>query len=109
MSLTQMAIKNAASHDKPYKLSDSGGLYLLVQPNGSKLWRLKYHFLGKEKLLSIGPFPVIGLADARSKRDRAKNKLLDGADPCAQKRLDNIAAKTAANSTFELVAKEYIA
>ncbi len=109
MSLTQMAIKNAARRDKPYKLSDSGGLYLLVQPNGSKLWRMKYHFLGKEKLLSIGPFPVVGLADARSKRDHARNRLLDGADPCAQKRLDDIAARTAANCTFELVAKEYLA
>jgi len=64
MSLTQMAIKNAAGGDKPYKLSDSGGLYLLAQPNGSKLWRIKYHFLGKEKLLSIGPFPIVGLTQS---------------------------------------------
>ena len=109
MSLSQMAIKNAAGREKPYKLSDSGGLYLLVQPNGSKLWRMKYHFLGKERLLSIGPFPIIGLADARNKRDRARGQLLEGSDPCAQKRLDDIAARTAANCTFELVAKEYLA
>ena len=59
MPLTDIAIRTAKLKDKPYKLSDAGGLYLLIQPNGSKYWRLKYRFAGKEKLLSIGSLNIL--------------------------------------------------
>ncbi len=65
MALTDVAIKNAKSHEKPYKMGDAGGLFLLVQPSGGKLWRLKYRVDGREKKLAIGPYPEISLAEAR--------------------------------------------
>jgi len=75
MPLTDAAVRNAKSRAKPYKMSDSAGLYLQVQPNGSKLWRLKYRYLGTEKKLSIGPYPEIGLAEARRRRDASREQL----------------------------------
>jgi hypothetical protein len=69
MALTETAIKSAKLKDKPYKLSDALGLYLLVQPNGSRLWRLKYRYSGKEKLLALGRYPEINLRIARERRD----------------------------------------
>ena len=71
MPLTQFDVKNAKPTKKAYKLSDGGGLYLLVQENGSRLWRMKYRFLGKEQLLSFGAYPLFSLAEARGKRDAA--------------------------------------
>ena len=67
MPLTDAACRNAKPRDRPYKLSDSGGLYLLVQTNGSRLWRMNYRFEGRQKTLSFGPYPVTLLADARAK------------------------------------------
>jgi hypothetical protein len=76
MALTEFQIKNAKAADKQQKLSDSGGLFMLVHPNGSKYWRMAYRFDGKQKLLAIGKYPSTTLAQARSKRDVAK-ALLD--------------------------------
>ena len=59
MALSELAARKAKPRQKPYKLTDGGGLFLLVQPNGSKLWRHKYRFEGKEKLLSFGPYPLL--------------------------------------------------
>lgn len=109
MALTPFGIKNAQVREKPFKLSDGGGLYLLVQPNGSKLWRMKYHFIGKERLMSFGAFPSIGLADARAKRDQAKKLIAAGTDPSVQKKLDRIALETSLSNTFGLIAAEYLA
>ena len=75
MALTNTAIKNAKKKPKQYRLSDSGNLYLLVRPNGSKLWRLDYSILGKRKTMALGSYPVIDLKTARAKRDEAKNLL----------------------------------
>ena len=75
MSLTNIATRNAKLKDKPYKFSDTGGLYLLIKPNGKKYWRLKYRFAGKEKLLSLGVYPVINLSGAREKSLEAKKLL----------------------------------
>jgi integrase len=108
MRLTNFEIKNAKAREKPYKLSDGGGLYLLVQPNGSKLWRLKYRFLRKERLLAFGAYPLFTLVEARAKRDEAKKLLAAGTDPGVKKKLDQLAAEMAANNTFSLIAKEYI-
>lgn len=108
MPLTEFSVRKAKSREKAYKLSDGGGLYLHVQPNGSKLWRLKFRFNGKEKLLSFGAYPLVSIADARIEREKAKKQIFEGADPSTQKKLDKIAATTASRNTFGLVAEEYI-
>src|SRR5262245_7084700 len=83
--LTQFALVNAKLQPKPYKPSDGDGLHLLVQPNGSKLWRFRYRFAGKENMLALGDFPTVSLADARIKRQEARKLLLDGVDPAQKK------------------------
>ena len=75
MALTATSVKNARAADKSLKLFDGGGLYLLVNPNGSRWWRFKYRYLGKEKLLSFGTYPDISLKDARDRRDEARKQL----------------------------------
>ncbi len=107
MSLTDATIRNARPANKPRKLSDSGGLYLLLNPNGSRWWRLKYRFGGKEKGLSLGVYPAVGLKDARAKRDEMRRQLAAGSDP-GQVRNAAKAAQTGSNS-FEAVAREWIA
>ena len=72
MPLTETRAKYAKPRERAYKLADSEGLFLLVQPNGTKLWRMKYRFAGKEKLLSFGAYPAVGIAAARDKRKAAK-------------------------------------
>jgi integrase len=109
MYLSDVAVRKAALRERSYKLSDGGGLHVLVQPNGSKHWRLKYRFAGKEKLLSFGRYPMTTLAEARSKRDEAKKLLSSGTDPALRRKLDKIAAATAAQNTFGAVAAEYLA
>jgi hypothetical protein len=72
MPLTDVAIRNAKPREKPYKIGDTLGLFLLVQPSGGKLWRVKYRIDGKEKKLAIGIYPQVGLAEARRRRDAAR-------------------------------------
>lgn len=107
MTLTNTACRNAKPKEKPYKLADGGGLYLLVNPNGAKHWRLKYRFLGKEKLLAIGPYPLTALAEAREARENAKKLLQAGTDPMAHKREDKRNTLRNARNTFEAVALEW--
>lgn len=109
MPLTHFDLENAKPAERPYKLSDGGGLHVVIQPNGSRLWRMKYRFLGNERLLSFGSYPFISLAQAREKRDEAKKLIAVGTDPSVKKKLDKIAAETAARNTFGLVAEEYLA
>src|SRR4051794_35927199 len=104
MPLTDTAIRNAKPTDKPVKLSDGGGLYLLIQPHGTKLWRLAYRFHGKQKLLAFGIYPVVSLAEARLRRDAAKEFLIDGVDPTVRRKLE----KQASTITFRLVAEELL-
>jgi len=108
MALTLFSIQNAKPREKPYKLSDGNGLHLLVTENG-KQWRFRYRFAGKENMLALGPFPAVSLASARQKRDDARRLIADGKDPSQQKKLDKIAAQTAATNTFGAVAEEYLA
>jgi integrase len=108
MRLTHFVIENAKRAEKQFKLSDGGGLYLVVQPSGTKLWRMKYSFLGKERSLSMGMYPAVSLAEARERRDQARKLLATGVDPSVQKKLDRIARETAARTTFALVAEEYV-
>lgn len=81
MKLTAMACRSAKPKDKPYKLADGAGMFLLGQPNGARYWRLKYRYAGKEKLLALGVFPETSLAEARQKRDAARRLLDAGQDP----------------------------
>ena len=107
MPLTDAACRNAKpdSSGKPRKLADGGGLLLFVAPGGGKLWRLRYRFEGREKLLSFGPYPQVTLADARALREKAKSALREGRDPSA----DNKAAMAGpAGDTFEAVALEWL-
>ena len=108
MALTALAIENAKPRGAPYLLTDGNGLHLLITPNGKKHWRLRYRFGGKQNLLSLGPFPAISLASARSKRDAAQKLVAEGKDPSQQKKLDRLAAAVAANNTFGGVAEEWL-
>lgn len=107
MALTDTGLRQAKPKDKPYKLSDSQGLYLEVRPNGSKLWRLKYRLAGKEKLYAIGAYPAISLAEARTERDKARKLLVTGADP-VHHRKEQVRQKAAvAENTFKVLATEW--
>lgn len=106
--LTYIQVAAAKPADKPYKLHDDKGLHLLVRPNGSKLWRMRYRFLDKQKELHIGPWPQIGIAEARTRRDEAKARIAAGNDPAVEKKRARLAAKFAAANTFEEVAEEWI-
>jgi len=108
MPLTFAAIKAVRPQDKPFKLSDEKGLYLLVDPKGGLLWRLKYRFSGKEKKLAIGTYPDVGLKEARDKRDEARSLLAAGIDPSQQKKTERRAQILSAANTFQAVADEYI-
>lgn len=109
MALSLFALQNAKPRETPYKLSDGHGLHLLVQPNGSKLWRFRYRFGGKENMLTFGPFPEVMLAEARKRRDDARKLLSGGTDPGEQRKLDKLAQETAKRTTFGAIALEYIA
>lgn len=107
MPLSDTAIRTAKPTEKPYKLPDEKGLFLLVHPNGSKYWRQKYRFGGKEKLLSLGVYPDTGLKDARQRRDVARKLLADGVDPGEhRKAVKAVKVERAANS-FEVIGREW--
>src|SRR5580704_18748515 len=106
--LTLFAIDGARPKAKPYKLSDGSGLHLLVEPNGSKLWRFRYQFDRKEKMMSLGSFPEVSLATARTKRDEARKLVAAGTDPSLQKQLAKIVASLEAKNTFGAVAEDYL-
>jgi integrase len=107
MGLTDKTCAAAKPQDKSYKLTDGGGLYLQVQPNGSRHWRMKYYFQGKEKLLALGTYPILTLAEARGKRDQVKKLLADGKDPSAVKKEKKREAIRQSRNTFESVALEW--
>jgi hypothetical protein len=107
--LTVFAIERARPKAKSFKLSDGNGLHLLIEPNGSKLWRFRYQFDRKEKMISLGAFPNVSLAAARAKRDEARKLLADGKDPSQQRKQDRLTAAASARSTFRAVAEEVLA
>ncbi len=108
MPLTDTAIRNAKPRDRAYKMFDANGLHIQITPSGSKLWRMKYRFRGKEKLLSFGPYPLVALRDARAKRDEARLMLLDDLDPSAEKRRARFEQDRARSVTFGVIAEEYL-
>ncbi|MBL8491129.1 MAG: integrase arm-type DNA-binding domain-containing protein, partial [Rhodocyclaceae bacterium] len=109
MPLTDAAIRTAKPTDKPQRLFDSGGLYLEVAPAGGKWWRFKYRFGGKEKRLSLGVYPDIGLKQARERRDAARKLLANGVDPGVVRKAERASRVAQAGNTFEAIAREWMA
>ena len=106
-SLSDAKARNAKPGTKPYKIADGDGLFLLITPSGGKYWRLKYFFLGKEKLLALGVYPDVNLAEARERRAQARKVLATGNDPGeAKKEAKRLAILNNANA-FEVVAREW--
>ncbi|MDN7807046.1 tyrosine-type recombinase/integrase [Burkholderia gladioli] len=107
MPLTDIQVRNAKAGAAPYKLTDGNGMFLLVQPNGAKYWRLSYRSLGKQKTLALGVYPAVTLATARKKRDEAREQIAAGIDPGEAKKEARRAAEIAAANSFEAVAREW--
>jgi hypothetical protein len=108
MTLTDTFCRNRKPNGKPQKFADGGGLYLFVTPAGGKVWRMDYRFLGKRKTLAFGPYPLISLVEARSKRGAAKKELIENRDPSVVKENSKRAAKLSADNSFEKVAREWL-
>jgi integrase len=113
MALTDVKVRNAKPTEKQFKLFDGDGLFLLVMPpgkktlNGSKCWRFKYRFAGKEKLLALGTYPEVSLSDARDKRTEARRQIAAGIDPGEARKAKKVANAEKAANTFEVVAREW--
>ncbi|HBT3426602.1 MULTISPECIES: tyrosine-type recombinase/integrase [Klebsiella pneumoniae complex] len=105
MALTDIKVRTAKPTDKQYKLTDGNGMHLLVHPNGSKYWRLQYRFGGKQKMLALGVYPEVSLADARARRDEARKLLANSIDPGDKKKNDKVEQEEA--RTFEQLAIEW--
>lgn len=107
MTLTATAIKALKPKEKLYKKADSGGLYLEIRPNGSKYWRYRYRWEGKQKLLAIGVYPDISLAEARERHMAARKLLAKGVDPSAIRKQEKLSRRINANNTYEAIAREW--
>ncbi len=107
MPLTDTAIKAAKPGAKPIKLTDEKGLFLLVHPNGSRYWRMRYRFAGKEKLLALGVYPDVALKRAREKRDEARALLSEGVDPGLVKQVQKLRQRQLADDSLEAIAREW--
>ncbi len=103
MALTDTALRAVKPGDKAQKLFDGKGLFMLVSPNGTKAWRFKYQFHGREKLISLGLYPTVSLKDARERAEQARKTLESGIDPSEQRKQEKVAYQ----NTFELVAMEW--
>lgn len=108
MKLTDTFVKRKQGNGKVQKHSDGGGLFLYITPEGKKSWRLAYRFMGKQKLLVIGPYPAISLKEARERREAAKKLLVDNIDPSTAKQEAKQQAASAAKNSFEAVAREWV-
>ncbi|PLY35802.1 integrase [Pectobacterium carotovorum] len=107
MKLNARQVETAKPKEKPYKMADGGGLYLLVKTNGSRYWRLKYRIDGKEKLLALGVYPDVSLADARAKRDEARKGIAGGIDPLEAKKEQKVEREAQVKNTFQEIALEW--
>ena len=108
MALSDIQIRNLKPKDKAYKVADGGGLYIHVAPTGSKLWRMRYRFDGKEQLLSFGAYPALSLKDARQKQQDAKSLLVKGVDPRQKAKQDELERKALVENTFANIADELL-
>ncbi len=109
MALTDTAVRNAKPKEKPYKLGDSGGLYVIVRPNGSKLWRYKYRLGGKANSRGLGKYPDVGLGEARRRRDECRQDVASGLNPMSRWKAASVASMddTDTGNSFEAVAREW--
>jgi len=107
MPLTDAKLRVLKSRTAPFKFTDAEGLYVLVAPGGSKMWRLAYRFNGKQKTLALGHYPVVPLLEARRLRDAAKQLLRNGKDPSLERKAEHRKKSIAAANTFEAVAQEW--
>lgn len=105
--LTDLSIRNLKPGLKPKKYSDGGGLFLLVTPAGTKLWRLAYRYDGKQKQLALGAYPYVSLKDARERRDAARTLLAHDVDPSENRKAAKAAKVSSAENSFEIVAREW--
>ena len=106
--LTAAWVKRARPKSKPYKLSDRDGLYLLIEPSGSRVWRMNYRLRGKQRTITFGRWPELLLGEARAKLLEARRLIANGVDPVEKAKLDKIAQSIAATNTFEAIAKEWL-
>jgi hypothetical protein len=107
MALTATEVKQAKPREKAYKLSDGGGLFLLINPKGAKYWRYKYRFAGKEKALALGVYPEVSLKQAREKHQEARLKLSQGIDPSEVRKVEKLTRHLASEESFEAIATEW--
>ena len=107
--LSDIEARKAKPQEKPYKLTDGKGLYLLVNPTGVKLWRMNYRHGGKQKTLALGIYPDVPLGKAREKLDEARRLLADGVDPMANRKATQLATTERAANSFEAIAREWLA
>ena len=109
MSLTDVTVRKAKASGKTRKFFDERGLYLEVSPSGSKWWRLKYRFAGKEKRLALGVYPDVGLKVARERREAARQQIANGVDPGEHRKAQKLARNEQAENSFEVIAREWFA
>jgi hypothetical protein len=100
MALTDTEIKKSKPREKAYSMGDGGSLYLWVTPSGGRLWRWSYRFIGKEKLMSLGKYPDVSLAQARERHSEARKLFASGVDPMAQRKAEKNAEKAAVENSF---------
>jgi integrase len=108
MPLSDTAVRNAKPTAKPYKLTDDKGLFLLIHPNGSKYWRQKYRFDGKEKTLAHGVYPDVGLKEARARRDESRKLLAAGIDPGQHRKAAKATREALVANSFEIICREWL-
>jgi len=108
MALTDTEIRRSKPAERPYKLSDDGGLLLLITPAGGRLWRWNCRFDGTEKLMALGRYPGVALAEARERRDATRKKLANDIDPMAERMAENTAIKVATEHTFGKIAELWL-
>jgi hypothetical protein len=107
--LSELQVRRATPGKKPRNMFDRGGLYLLVHPNGSRYWRLKYRHAGKERLLALGVYPIVGLADARARADEARRVVASGVDAVHDRRARRASSAAESAQTFRAIAEEWLA
>ncbi len=107
MPLNDMQIRRAKPEAKAYTLGDGQGLSLLVEPNGSKSWRFRYRYAGKPKMISLGVYPTITLAEARARRDEARKIVAEGKNPSEVRKEQKLALRIQSENAFEKIAREW--
>lgn len=106
--LTNIAARNAKPRNKPYKLADGNGLHLEIKPTGNKFWRYRYVYADKEQMLALGKYPLVSLAEARTKRDEARKLLDEGKNPSREKKIAKMRHIANGENSFEAIARKWL-